>query len=137
MSKVYPFLPNSTTGEEVHFRKICDSTRPQSDTADKSDISGALPSTTVCGHRMAHRKWKETKQQHILLFSPMSFIGIRFCAFLLFQGDLAECGYFTNQTFYKPLSTKSAIWQQNSPPVKLIWLKRSMQQPGTACMAVA
>ena len=43
MSNVYASHPlyrraNSTTEEEVHFRKICDPTRPQSGTADKSDI---------------------------------------------------------------------------------------------------
>ena len=28
------------------------------------------PTTTACGHRMAHRKWKETKQQPSLLSGP-------------------------------------------------------------------
>ena len=28
------------------------------------------PFSTVCGHRLAHRKWKETKQQPIMLPGP-------------------------------------------------------------------
>ena len=46
---------------------------------------------------------------YILLFSPMSFIGIRFCALLLFLGHLAEREYFTNQIFSKPLTDSRII----------------------------
>ena len=37
---------------------------------EAKDVSGPSSSCTACGHKMAHRKWKETKQQPSMLPGP-------------------------------------------------------------------